>query len=43
MIVTYKLLKKPDSKISNTIKERFYFDFKILLINFMICRTCEIN
>jgi hypothetical protein len=41
MIVTYKSLEKPDSKVSNTIRERFYFDFGVLLVNFMICRTCE--
>jgi hypothetical protein len=41
--MTYKLLEKPDSKISNIIKERFYFDFKVFFVNFIICRTCEID
>jgi hypothetical protein len=41
--MTYKSLEKPDLKVSNTIRERFYFDFGILLINFIIYRTCEIN
>ena len=41
MIVTYKLLEKPDLKVSNIIRERFYFNFRIFLINFMIYRTCE--
>jgi hypothetical protein len=43
MIVTYKSLEKLDLKVSNTIRERFYFDFGVFLVNFMICRTCEID
>jgi hypothetical protein len=41
MIMTYKLLEKSDLKVSNIIRKRFYFNFKILLVNFMIYRTCE--
>jgi hypothetical protein len=41
MVMTYKSLENPDLKVSNIIRKRFYAAFAKLLINVIICRTCE--